>query len=85
VFALLPLIGGLLLGWFASRRTAIVVQIVFYAVAVLVLTLSAPSHDASYADTLWVAPALALLSAGTLLLGVRLRRRADGRSKAQVL
>ena len=31
MFALLPLVGGLLLGWLAPRRTAVALEVVFYA------------------------------------------------------
>lgn len=75
MFALLPLIGGLLLGWLAPRKVAIPAQIVLCAVAITMLTLSAPDHGASYKDSLWIGPGLAIVSAGTLLLGFWLARR----------
>jgi hypothetical protein len=78
MFALLPLVGGLLLGWLASRRIAIVVQVVLYAIALTMLVASAPDHGGTYADAGWLAPALAVVSAGTLLLGFRLARRGSG-------
>jgi hypothetical protein len=74
MFALLPVVGGLLLGWLAPRSTAIALQILFYALAVAVLTLSAPDHGGQYRDIVWIAPGLAVLSAGALVLGFRLAR-----------
>lgn len=82
MFALLPLIGGLLLGRFAARKVAITVQVVFFAVAIAALTISAPDHSASYADSLWIGPALAVLSAGTLLAGFKLAGRTERRRTA---
>lgn len=75
MFALLPIVGGLLLGWLAPRKIAIAVQIVFYAVAVTVLTLTAPNHGGQYSDGILVGFALAVVSAGTLFLGFWLARR----------
>ncbi|HEV7647679.1 MAG TPA: hypothetical protein VGP26_05935 [Actinophytocola sp.] len=75
MFALLPIIGGVLAGWLAPRRLAIVLQVVFWAIAVAVLTLTAPDHGGDYRDMFLIAPALALLSAGTLLLGLWIARR----------
>jgi hypothetical protein len=69
MFALLPLIGGPLLGWLAPRRTAILLQIVLWAVAVAVLTITAPDHGGGYRDIVWIAPVLAVASAGALMLG----------------
>jgi hypothetical protein len=80
MFALLPLIGGLLLGWLAPRKVAIPAQVVFYAIALTVLTVTAPDHGGNYSDGLWLAPALALVAAGTLLLGFRLARRGTRRA-----
>ena len=82
MFALLPLIGGVLAGWLAPRRTAIVLQVLFYLVAVAALTVSAPSHGGDHGDIVWIAPALAVVSAGTLLIGLWLGRR-GGRTAAQ--
>jgi hypothetical protein len=48
---------------------------VLFAVAITMLTLSAPDHGASYKDSLWIGPGLAIVSAGTLLLGFWLARR----------
>jgi peptidoglycan/LPS O-acetylase OafA/YrhL len=77
MFALLPLIGGVLLGWLAPRRIAIPAQIALFAIALTMLTLSAPDHGATYSDAFWMGPALALISAGTLLIGFRLAQRKD--------
>jgi hypothetical protein len=82
MFALLPLIGGILAGRFAPRRTAIVLQVLFWAVATTVLTLTAPDHGGTYTDGFLIGPAVALVSAGTLLLGMWLRRRGAVRSGA---
>jgi len=72
LFALLPVIGGLLLGWLAPRRTAITAQVVLFAVAATMVTLSAPDHGGGYGDVVWIAPGLAIASTATLLLGLRL-------------
>ena len=78
MFALLPVVGGVLLGWLAPRGIAIGGQVVFFAVALFVLTISAPAHGAHYSDSLWLGPALAAVSAGTLLFGMWLARRTAG-------
>ena len=83
MFALLPLVGGLLLGWLTPRRTAVGVQVILFAVAITMVTISAPAHGASYLDSLWIGPALAVVSAGTLLLGMWVRRRTGSRASAQ--
>lgn len=80
MFALLPLVGGPLLGWLAPPKTAIALQTVFFALAVGMLTISAPDHGGRYRDALWIAPVLAVVSAGTLLLGFWLARSAARRS-----
>jgi hypothetical protein len=80
MFALLPLVGGPLLGWLAARRTAIALQAVLFAVAVAMLTISAPDHGGSHADIVWIAPVLAVVSVGALLLGFRFGR--SGRDRA---
>ncbi len=69
MFALLPLLGGPLLGWLAPRRTAIALQTVLFAIAVAILAITAPDHGGSHRDIVWIAPILAVLSAATLLLG----------------
>jgi hypothetical protein len=82
VFALLPLLGGLLLGWLVPRRIAITAQTILSAIAVAILTISAPHHGGSYRDTLWIGPALALVGAAALLGGFRLRRATARRSSS---
>ena len=79
MFALLPVIGGLLAGWLAPRKVAIALQITFYAVAVTVLTLTAPNHGGDYGDIAWIAPVLAVVSALTLISGLWLSRRPTSR------
>ena len=80
--ALLPLIGGLLLGRLAPRRIAIALQVVLFAIAITVLTISAPRHGGSHADSLWIGPALAVVSVATLLAGFWLRRRSAAPASA---
>jgi len=75
MFALLPIVGGVLLGWLAPRVAAIVTQAVFFVIAVFILTESAPEHGGSYSDGFLIAPALAVVSALTLLAGFWIRRR----------
>lgn len=74
MFAQLPIVGGPL-AWLAPRGIAIGGQMVFFAVAIFVLVISAPAHGARYSDSLWLGPALAVESAGTLLFGMWLARR----------
>jgi hypothetical protein len=83
MFALLPLIGGVLLGWLAPRRVAIPAQVLLFGIAITMLTLSAPDHGASYRDSLWVGPGLAIVSAGTLFAGFWLARRTGRRTTAR--
>jgi hypothetical protein len=75
MFAILPLVGGVLAGWKLDRRAAIATQFVLWAVAVAVLTLTAPQHGDSYSAGLVIGPALAVVSAGTLALGFVAARR----------
>jgi hypothetical protein len=75
MFALLPLVGGLLLGLLARRRIAIALQVVFFTVAAAAMTASAPDHGGTYADALWLVPILALVSAATLSAGLWIARR----------
>ena len=44
MLAVLPIVGGVLLGWLASRRVAILLQLVFVAVASAAIIGSAPDH-----------------------------------------
>jgi hypothetical protein len=83
MFALLPFVGGLLAGWLAPRKIAIALQVVFYVVAVAMLTASAPDHGGHYSDIAWIAPGLAVVSAGTLVIGLWLARRAARRDSVQ--
>jgi hypothetical protein len=82
MFALLPLIGGVLVGWRAPRRVAIVVQVVFYAVSLTILTLTAPSHGGHYSDGIFIGVGLAVASAGTLCLGFWLAYRRTSHDQA---
>ena len=75
MFLLLPLVGGVLAGWLASKRTAIVLQVAFTVVAVTVVTLSAPSHGAGHGIVVWVVPIAILVALVGLTLGFTLRRR----------
>lgn len=75
MFALLPLIGGIILGLLAPRRLAIALQVVFFAVAAIAMTASAPDHGGTYADAYWLVPLLAVVSAATLALGLWIARR----------
>lgn len=75
MFLLLPLIGGILAGWLASRRTAILLQVAFAVVAAAVLTASAPQHGADYGVVVWVIPITIVVSVIGLYLGFLVRRR----------
>ena len=77
--AVLPLLGGLLLGRFvANRRTAIAVQVAFFAIAATALVASAPSHGASHGEGLLLAVILAPVSAATLAFGAVWQHRTVG-------
>jgi predicted lysophospholipase L1 biosynthesis ABC-type transport system permease subunit len=80
MFAILPIVGGVLLGLFAPRRAAVGGQIALWAIAAAVLTATAPRHGGSYADGWLIAPALAVVSALTLLAGLYLARRRAART-----
>jgi hypothetical protein len=75
MFLLLPLLGGVLAGWLASKRTAIALQVAFTIVAATVVTLSAPSHGADYGIVVWVVPIAVVVALVGLNLGFLLRRR----------
>ena len=75
MFLLLPLLGGVLAGWLASRRTAIALQVAFTVVAATVVTLSAPSHGAGYGIVVWVVPIAVVVAIVGLQLGFLIRRR----------
>ncbi|WP_261565113.1 hypothetical protein [Frankia gtarii] len=77
MFAILPLLGGVLLGRFASTRIAVAVQIAFYAIASAVLVATAPDHGGSHTDGLWLSLVLAPLSALTVFIGWTWRRRSQ--------
>lgn len=74
--AILPLLGGLLLGRFAPPRAAVAVQVAFYALAAAALIATAPDHGSSYGGGVLLSLVLAPLSAFTYAIGWRLRRRA---------
>lgn len=68
--AVLPLVGGLMLGRFVSnRRVAIAIQAVLFAIAATVLIASAPSHGSSYGIGVLLAAILAPASIATFALG----------------
>jgi len=75
MFLLLPLVGGVLAAWLAPRRTAIALQVGFAAIAVVVVTLSAPKHGADYGIVVWVVPIAMVVSAIGFSLGLLVRRR----------
>jgi hypothetical protein len=83
MFALLPLVGGLILGLLARRRIAIALQVVFVAVAAVAMTLSAPDHGGTYTDAFWLVPILALVSAATLGAGLWIARRRASREQTR--
>ena len=75
MFLLLPLIGGVLAGWLASKRTAILLQVAFAVVAATVVTASAPLHGSDYGIVVWVIPVTIVVSVLGLGLGFLVRRR----------
>ena len=75
MFLLLPLIGGVLAGWLASKRTAILLQVAFAVVAATVVTASAPLHGSDYGIVVWVIPVTIVVSVLGLSLGFLVRRR----------
>jgi hypothetical protein len=80
MLAVLPLIGGLLLGRFVGNlRIAVAVQVAFYAIAAAVIIATAPDHGASHGKGVVLALVLAPVSAATLFLGIAWQRRSDGR------
>jgi Sec-independent protein secretion pathway component TatC len=83
MFALLPIVGGLILGLLAPRRLAIAIQVVFLAIAAVAMTISAPDHGGSYTDAFWLVPILALASAATLAAGFWIARRRAARQQTQ--
>jgi len=75
MFLLLPLIGGVLAGWLASKRTAIILQVAFAVVAASVMTASAPQHGSDYGVVVWVVPITVVVAVIGLSLGFLVRRR----------
>ena len=77
VAAILPIVFGLAGGWRLARRTAIVGQIVLWALATVILVATAPQHggDHSVGEALVIGSGLAVVSALTLTIGLRLARR----------
>lgn len=74
--ALLPLIGGVLLARFATRRaTVIAVEILLYALAAAVLIATAPNHGHSYTSGVILSAVLAPLCALAVVLGSLWRNR----------
>jgi hypothetical protein len=75
MFALLPVLGGFLLGWLAPRRIALPVEIALFVIGATVFVLSSHSHNTTDLEgTLFCIP-IAVVSAGTTLLGMWLRNR----------
>ena len=72
---LLPLLGGVLAGWLAPKRTAILLQAAFAVVAATVVTASAPLHGADYGIVVYVVPITVVVSVAALYAGFWLRRR----------
>jgi hypothetical protein len=75
MFLLLPLVGGVLAGWLAPKRTAIALQVAFAIVAATVVTASAPRHGADYGVVVWVVPITIVVSVVGLGIGLLVRRR----------
>jgi drug/metabolite transporter (DMT)-like permease len=75
--AVLPILGGLLLGRFVdNRRVAIAVQAVLFAISAAALIISAPSHGSSYGVGVLLAVVLVPVSVATFGLGTVWRHRA---------
>jgi len=72
---LLPLLGGVLAGWLAPKRTAILLQVAFAVVAATVVTASAPKHGEDYGIVVYVVPITVVVSVAALYAGFVLRRR----------
>ncbi len=75
MFLLLPLLGGVLAGWLAPKRTAILLQVAFAVVAATVVTASAPLHGEDYGIVVYVVPITVVVSVAALYAGFWLRRR----------
>ncbi|MBA2641199.1 MAG: hypothetical protein H0U77_14680 [Nocardioidaceae bacterium] len=72
---LLPLLGGVLAGWLAPKRTAILLQAAFAVVAATVVTASAPLHGEDYGIVVYVVPITVTVSVAALYAGFWLRQR----------
>ena len=75
---LLPLLGGVLAGWLAPKRTAITANATCRRIAVIaatVVTTSAPLHGADYGIVVYVVPITVVVSVAALYAGFLLRRR----------
>lgn len=72
---LLPLLGGVLAGWLAPKRTAILVQAAFAVIAATVVTASAPKHGSDYGIVVYVVPITVVVAVAALYAGFLLRRR----------
>jgi len=77
VSAILPLLGGLLLGRFVRPRTAVPVQAALYLVAAVLLIITAPEHGARHTKGAMLSLVLAPLAALTFFLGTLWRRRSQ--------
>jgi hypothetical protein len=76
MFALLPLIGGLLLARFvASRRTVVGLELILFALAAAVLINTAPDHGHSYGAGGVLSVVLAPLCVLTVVIGTLWRNR----------
>jgi hypothetical protein len=80
MFAVLPIVGGILLGWLASRRTAVLVQILFVALASFAVITTAPDHGHTRTSVWWLAPVIALLGALSLAVGFWIAARRAGKA-----
>ncbi len=75
MISIIPIIAGVALGLTASRRTAVIAQVVFYLLAAAVLVATAPQHDATRAQGAVLALGLLPLAALSLGAGLFLRSR----------
>jgi hypothetical protein len=82
VIAIIPLITGIALGLTTPRRTAVIAQVVFYALAAAVLVASAPQHDATRAQGAVLALVLLPLAALSLGAGLLIRSRREDSTTA---
>jgi hypothetical protein len=82
MIAIIPLIAGVALGLTTPRRTAVIAQVVFYALAAAVLVATAPQHDATRAQGAVLALVLLPLAALSLGAGLLIRSRREDSSTA---